>query len=247
MAMQMVKQTAIYKIGLLGATGRMGLEIASLLSSDYSLENSHLELADAVAEAGTIVSVEGVDVRSLSEPAREPVHAWVDYSRPEATMKLLTTIDTPILIGTTGFTPEQLAKIAEYAERHPVILTSNSSPGMNTLFALLEQLSPLDWIGEVAVTEVHHRQKKDAPSGTAKELARILVDRGLNVPDVQVTRAGSVPGTHTVYLYGYGEEIMIQHRVTERKVFAEGALRGIVYLLRQKRPGFYHLTRRDSL
>lgn len=235
----------IYKVGLLGATGRMGQEIASILSSDYVHEGTHLEFADAVAEAGTITSVEGVEVRGFSDPPREPVHIWVDYSRPEATIKLLDRIKTPVFIGTTGFNAEQIAKISGYAERHPVILTSNSSSGMNAFFSLLEQIAPLDWVTGLTVAEEHHVQKKDAPSGSAKELVRILRGRDLEVPDVQVTRAGTVPGTHTVHFYGNGEELVIQHRATDRKVFAEGALRGAVYLLRQTQPGFYHLNRRD--
>jgi 4-hydroxy-tetrahydrodipicolinate reductase len=237
----------IYKIGLLGATGRMGLEIAALLAEDYAVGSAHLELADAVAASGKVVSIEGVDVRKLDDPPREPVHAWIDFSRPEATVRLLDQIDTPILIGTTGLKAEHLERIERYAETHPVILAANTSLGMNLFFSILANLPVLDWVTDVRVTDEHHRLKKDSPSGSALELKRILESKGFTDFEVQSTRAGSVPGTHTVQFYGRGEEFTLIHRVTERKVFAEGALRGIAYLLQQKTPGLHSLTERKTI
>jgi 4-hydroxy-tetrahydrodipicolinate reductase len=187
----------IYKIGLLGATGRMGLQIASLLSNDYSVGDNHLELADAVSN-DDIRSVEGVDVRKLTDPPREPVHAWIDFSRPEATIRLLETIDTPILIGTTGLNQEHMARVKRYAETHPVIVASNVSSGMNALFAILQQMTPIDWVSEVYVAEEHHRQKQDSPSGTAKDLVAILRQRGFNPPDVLVPAPTQYTSTATV-------------------------------------------------
>src|SRR5262249_43738537 len=79
----------IYKIGVSGVRGRMGLEVAALLGEGYELGADYFELSDAVAKSDKITSIEGVSIRTWDTPAREPVHAWIDFSRPEATVRML--------------------------------------------------------------------------------------------------------------------------------------------------------------
>lgn len=228
----------IYKVGLCGATGKMGLAIAGLLAEGYQRDRDTLELCDAVGNSGRLTSVEGIEVRHVDEHPREPVHLWLDFSRPAGTMELLETIDCPVVIGTTGFTPEQQVRISEYARRKPVLLCPNTSPGMALMARMLREV-PMPKDFAVALEEDHHRHKKDSPSGTAKMLLAILEAQGHKDIQVNVTRAGSIVGNHTVRFIADGEEISITHRVSDRKIFANGALLGALFLARQKSPRVY--------
>lgn len=230
----------IYKVGILGATGRMGTEISNLLFGGYALGENHFELVDVVGRSGRIQSIEGMEVRTLKEPAREPCHVWIDFSRPDATLQLLDQIDTPVVIGTTGFTAEEHRRIRDYAESRPVLLNSNSSPGMNALFAWLRRLPKLEGF-DVVLSEEHHRNKKDAPSGTALSLAEVLKSTGHEPSQIESLRAGGTRGVHTIRFVAPNEEIEITHRVSDRRVFAEGALLAASFLLQQKQPGIYSM------
>lgn len=230
----------IYKVGILGASGRVGSEVAALLADGYRCGADLLELADAVTGSGKLVSIEGVDCRTLDDVPREPVHVWVDFSRPEATLKLLESADAPVVIGTTGFTETQVSRVRAYAERHPVLLAPNTSPSLTVVAKLLKELPSADRFQcEVVVEEEHHKHKQDAPSGTAKRLMSGLAERGYGQPQVHVTRAGEIIGVHTVKLIRANEEITIQHRVAQRRVFAEGALEAAAFLARGLAPRLY--------
>jgi 4-hydroxy-tetrahydrodipicolinate reductase len=180
-------------------------------------------------------------VRLVEEPAWEPVHVWIDFSRPEGTLRLLETISTPVLIGTTGFTEGQLEKIKAYAQKQPVLLAPNTSPGMNLMMAFLRRVPVPESLGfDRVLNEEHHRYKKDAPSGTAKGLLEILNEGGPPL-QVNVTRAGGIKGTHSVKWVSDEEELVIEHRVIDRKVFAKGALLGARFLLKNKVPGVHRM------
>lgn len=232
----------IYKVGLCGASGRMGQELTALLGQGYEIDGAHLELADIVVGKSPLVSIEGVDVRKLGQPAREPVHVWVDFSRPAATLALLREIETPVVIGTTGFSDDEMKAVGEYAEKHPVLLASNTSPGMAIVRRMLKAIPPTaNRNFEAVLTEEHHRHKKDAPSGTAKTMLGILAERGYPDIPVHVTRAGAIIGTHAVQWISDEEEITLVHRVSNRRVFAKGALIGAVFLAKGKKPGLYSM------
>lgn len=232
----------IYKVGLLGASGKVGGEVAALLASGFSLNGHLFELADAVTGTDRFRSIEGVETRTLDEPAREPVHVWIDFSTPQATCRLLETIDTPIVIGTTGFSPRQLQIIDVYATRAAVLLAPNTSIGVSTLIQALSAatLTPASF-PDVTVEETHHKHKKDAPSGTAKWILETLSRRGF-APEVHVTRGGSIRGEHHIRFLGMGEELVLTHRVQDRSVFARGALVGADFLLQTKVPRIYEMT-----
>jgi 4-hydroxy-tetrahydrodipicolinate reductase len=216
----------------------MGLEIASLLEGGFEHRGDRLELVDAVAGSHKLRSIEGVEIRKVDEPARETAHVWIDFSRPAGTLALLKTIDSPILIGTTGFTESELASVRKYAEKRAVLLAPNTSPGMNRMHRALQSLglSP-EWGFSAVLQEDHHRHKKDSPSGTAKSLLEALKRLGYDNVDVQVTRAGGIIGNHRVRFISDEEELCIEHRVSDRKVFARGALLGALHLARRKGAG----------
>jgi 4-hydroxy-tetrahydrodipicolinate reductase len=229
----------IYKVGILG-TGKVGKEIAALLSDGFVLGDDRFELSDAISESGSLQSIEGIPVRQWGEPEREPVHLWIDFSRPEGTLRLLEQVSTPILIGTTGFTPEQLSYVQAYAKRFPVLLAPNTSPGMKAVLRMTSESAGLGSLGFTTVLEEdHHRFKVDAPSGSAKRLLGLLKEIGFQNTQVHSTRAGSLVGTHTVRWIGEGEEILLQHRVTDRNVFAKGALWGARFLVKQTKAKLY--------
>lgn len=232
----------IYKLGLSGASGRIGSEIAALLADGFEYKGNRVELADAVTGSGRLTSIEGVAVRTLDEDPREPVHCWVDFSRPDGTLKLLKQAQGPVVIGTTGFDDDQMAKIEEFAKRHPVLLAPNTSPGMNVMSRWLRSSPPAETSPfTVTSSEDHHRHKLDSPSGSAKRLLEVLEEAGYSNVECHVVRAGGIPGTHTVRFITDYEELELTHRVYNRKVFAEGALLAVLFLVRQETPGLYRM------
>ncbi len=129
-----------------------------------------------------------------------------------------------LLVGTTGDLP--LAALEAYAQTAPVAVVPNFSAGVPLLIELLTEAigkMPDDW--RVEITEAHHDQKMDAPSGTAKRLARAASEAGADVPEVHSVRVGDTIGEHTVWLAGPGERIELTHVATRREVFAIGAIR----------------------
>ncbi|MFT5682476.1 MAG: 4-hydroxy-tetrahydrodipicolinate reductase [Myxococcota bacterium] len=130
----------------------------------------------------------------------------------------------PLVIGTTGDLPE--AALAEYAQGTAVAIVPNFSAGVPMLIDLIRAAvaaMPEDW--EVEIVEAHHNQKKDAPSGTSRRLARAVVEAGGEQPEQHSLRLGDTVGEHTVWLSGPGERLELKHVATRRAVFAIGALR----------------------
>ena len=230
----------IYKVGVNGVTGRMGVEVASILGQGYQQGANYLELADAVANSDKVTSIEGVTVRTWDSPAREPVHVWIDFSKPAATLRMLEAIQTPVVICTTGFSENELAAIQKFSKKHAVLLAANTSPGMSVVRKFLRQaLPPTEWGFAAHLQDTHHRHKKDSPSGSAKELVRLLEQAGYSEVQVQAIRSGGVVGEHEIRLISDNEEVRIVHRAFDRRVFAKGALLGAVRLLSVDKPGLY--------
>lgn len=157
-------------------------------------------------------------------------------------------MDTPLVIGTTGFNDYQLNKIREYATKHPVLLAPNMSPGMNSMQKVIKALSELKTLGfDAVLSETHHKHKKDSPSGTAKALLETLKEIGYTDVPVNVTRAGAEKGLHKVTFYSDEEVLSIEHRVVDRKVFAKGALLGAAFLIKKKTAGLFSYEEVESL
>jgi 4-hydroxy-tetrahydrodipicolinate reductase len=166
-----------------------------------------------------------------------------------------------VVIGTTGHTSEEKARIETQAARIPVVMASNYSTGVNTLFWLTRKAaeilgSPFD----IEVVEMHHRHKQDAPSGTARTLGEILAEaRSSSLEDVvqhgregivgerteteigmHSLRGGDVVGDHTVMFAGQGERLELTHKASSRDTFANGALRAALWVV-GKSPGLYSM------
>jgi 4-hydroxy-tetrahydrodipicolinate reductase len=233
------------KILLNGARGRMGLAIA-----------------DAAKKEGVEVAAAtdmGDDVRSVIDLA----DVVVDFSSPSATRGLIeaaVAAEKPLVIGTTGHTPEQKAELLALASQVPCIWAGNFSIGVNLLFALTRRATRLlgdDYDAEVI--EMHHRLKKDAPSGTAERLLQIILEerkldhtslrhgrqglpgeRTKSEVGIHAIRGGDVVGDHTVIFAGAGERIELTHRASDRTVFSNGALRAAHWIV-SRRAGLYDM------
>lgn len=189
----------------------------------------------------------------------------IDFSLREATVPLARISagsGKPMVIGTTGHSSEEKAEIISLTSTIPVVWAGNFSTGVNLLFYLTEITARVldaqsDFDPEVI--EMHHRLKKDAPSGTADRLLEILKkSRDLSEDQVahgrsgiigerpadeigsHALRGGDVVGDHTVYFAGMGERIELTHRATDRKIFAAGALRAAKWVV-SKSPGLYSM------
>ncbi|MBE8190906.1 MAG: 4-hydroxy-tetrahydrodipicolinate reductase [Alphaproteobacteria bacterium] len=184
----------------------------------------------------------------------------IDFSTPEATLALVAQAlktQTPLVIGTTGFTAAQEAQINAAAQSLAIVKAGNMSLGINMLARLVEQAAqdlPDSW--DIEIFEMHHSDKKDAPSGTALflgeaaaegrniELPTPIIDRsgGRTKGEIgfSVARGGSVIGEHEVIFAGAGERLVLAHAAQDRTIFARGALTAASWLL-GKPAGLYSL------
>lgn len=183
------------RVAVHGATGRLGRLIAAELGPRY---------AGPIGRAGEI-------------PACDVV---IDVSTPEGLAALLPRLTgQPLVVGTTGALPQDA--LARYAQGAAVAVVPNFSAGVPVLLDLLREAVARLPGWDIEVVEVHHNQKRDAPSGTAKRLGEAI---GRPVP-MHSLRAGDTVGEHTVWLAGPGERIELKHVATRREVFAIGAVR----------------------
>lgn len=259
------------KIVLVGASGRMGHEISSSITK-YN-ENG---LEDNLHLIGGIVSASDPDSGSIIPEIRLPLGSSFTQSMAEANviidfsssrgaeLALDFALDhkIPLLIGTTGLSEELEIKIKTASSKLPILRTRNTSIGVNVMCLLLAEASKL--LGsefDAELFEIHHKQKKDAPSGTALMLLESIAEARGNVlksvlttgrsgldlnrlPNeigAQAVRGGDVAGEHTVFFFGEGERIEITHRATNRKIFADGALKGAMWLTKNRKPGYYSM------
>ncbi len=188
----------------------------------------------------------------------------VDFSSPAATpgfAELCLSHGKAMVIGTTGHNPEELARITRCQSGIPIVLASNFSTGVNALFWLTRKAAEIlgpDY--DLEIVEMHHRLKRDAPSGTARTLAEILAEvrrldlaqavrpgrhglvgeRGGGEIGIHSVRGGDVVGDHTVIFAGLGERVELTHKASSRETFANGALRAAEWVSGQK-PGLYDM------
>jgi 4-hydroxy-tetrahydrodipicolinate reductase len=187
----------------------------------------------------------------------------VDFSLREATMDiagLCARHKKPIIIGTTGHSSAERAEILKFKAKIPIVWTANYSTGVNALYWLTRKAAEI--LGtdfDLEIIEMHHRLKKDAPSGTAKSLAEILAEVrkqqlnkvarygrmgiGERTPGeigIHSIRGGDVVGDHTVIFANPGERLEFSHKASSRDTFANGALRAALWVVRQK-PGLYDM------
>ena len=218
-------------------------------------------IGKSLGEAGVCnLDVEIVDPSGIPEAVKN-ADVYVTFTTPEAEVVNLPVVANAgkrIVMGTTGFTQEQMEKIRNaVSSRVPAVFSPNYSIGVNILFKILRMTKyfPADY--DFSIMEVHHTGKRDAPSGTAKKMGEIISEirgytniihgrEGLNPrkPDeleILSVRAGGVPGLHELIIAGPHEMIRIEHTAFSRKVFAQGALYAVEWIYKQKKPGIYSM------
>lgn len=239
----------ILPVMICGYKGRMGQTLLSLAETENAVVKVRKDQGD---ELGT--DLDGVRVA-------------IDFSFHSATPELAEACaanGVALVIGTTGHTEAERARILACAERIPIVWAGNYSIGVNLLFHLTETAARV--LGDryqAEITEIHHRHKKDAPSGTAINLVEAIEaapafnkdrrvhgregDTGARTNDeigIHALRGGEVIGEHTVFFFGENDRLELTHRAGDRRIFASGAYRAAHWAAAQK-PGLYNM--RDVL
>lgn len=172
----------------------------------------------------------------------------IEFTSPDATVahaQLAQELRKPMVIGTTGFSDAQMESLRLAAKAIPIVVSPNMSIGVNVLFELAQLAAQrLGLAYDVEIVESHHREKKDAPSGTARRLAELLASvrkqPSGSIP-VHAIRAGDIVGEHTVVFAGSSERLELTHRAQSREIFAAGALKAAQFIVTQK-PGLYDMS-----
>ena len=236
-----------------GASGRMGTMITGLAAKDPEVTLAGVvERPTCMSALEGFVCTQGASLDEVLPQAPEAV--IIDFTAPEATVeaaKAAARHGNPMVAGTTGLNDEQQEQVREAAKSAPILWAPNMSVGVNVLLQVLPQL--VQMLGEnydLEMVELHHNQKKDAPSGTALKLAQCLAEaRDWNLKEtanfcregiigarpkkeigIQTIRGGDVAGVHTIFCMGPGERIEITHHAHSRETFAQGALRAAKWL-----------------
>jgi 4-hydroxy-tetrahydrodipicolinate reductase len=258
------------KLVVPGAAGKMGRMIVKVIA-----ETPQMQLVGAVErpgspqlgqDAGLVAGIGelGVKIEQELDPQLAGADAVIDFTAPSATAWTVGRAaehEVAMVIGTTGLGDAEKRAIDKAAERIPIVLSANMSLGVNVLFGLLTQAAQaLGEAYDVEIVELHHRQKKDAPSGTALAMARVLAAalgrdldhvarygrqgqigaRPTEEIGVMTVRGGDIVGEHTAYFCGLGERLEITHRASSRETFARGAVRAAGWL-RDRDPGLYDM------
>ena len=250
------------RVAVVGAAGRMGREVcrAALGDESFELVGGVVEPgADEVgADLGELCGFGRIGVAATEDPPAD-AEALIEFTTPEATVEHLS-YRRPVVIGTTGLSEAQLTWVEEAAKSVPVVLAPNMSVGVALIREAVRELSgKLNSSYDIEVVETHHRNKVDAPSGTALLLAWAAAEgRGRDLDEVAVygregraprkegeigihaLRGGAVVGEHRVIFYGPGEEVEVVHRAVSRRTFAEGALKAARFVATAE-PGLYSM------
>ena len=248
------------KVGVFGATGRVGRLLLEDIKTtpDMSLSTVFVRNSlDFAIDPSVLVTS---DMKSFLNGC----DLVIDFSLPEACEALLETalqIPKPLVIGTTGLNTHQLNLLKQASEAMPILYATNMSLGVALLNKLVYQAAKTLQGFDIEIVEMHHRHKKDAPSGTALTLSEsAAAGRGVDINKVRVSgrdgnigersddeiavmalRGGDIVGRHTVGFYNDGEFLELNHTATSRNTFSKGALRAGAWIVSQPH-GLYSIS-----
>lgn len=246
-------------VAITGASGRMG---RSLIQALHQSEAARLVVATVSShssmvgvDAGELAGVGRLGVLAQSDAAAiESADLVIDFTTPEATLAhldILKDSDVAVVIGTTGFTNDQLKRLADHAKERRIVFAANYSVGVTLALQLMRLAARvMGDSSDIEIIEAHHRHKVDAPSGTALRMGEAIAEtlgrdlqqcavygrQGQEGPRQDDTigfatvRAGDIVGEHTVLFAGEGERLEISHKASSRQTFAQGALRAALWL-----------------
>ena len=265
-----VNSESMTRIAITGAAGRMGRSLIEAchatdgLTVAAALEHPESNLLGS--DAGELVGIGalgvavGADIRAVIDD----FDVLIDFTRPAATLENLAACRAAgkrMVIGTTGFSEDECALIADAAEDIGLVFAPNMSVGVNLCLKLLDMAARvLGDAVDVEVIEAHHRHKVDAPSGTALRMGEVVAEAlGRDLKDCAVygrqghtgerdrktigfetIRAGDIVGDHTVLFAGTGEQVEITHKASSRMTFANGAARAAAWVM-EREPGLYDM------
>ena len=250
------------RIAISGACGRMGERIFSLALKEKCFRVTGLIESHSHPMIGKKLEG-GYEITDDIAAVADGTDVFIEFSSAEATIRHLEIMEKKrkkVVIGTTGFSKARLERIKRASKKIPVLMSPNMSMGVNLLFRLAEESAKKLGNYDVEIVEVHHNQKKDAPSGTARKLAEIIAGaknidlkksavygrEGMTGPrkpgeiGIMSVRSGDVVGEHTVIFAGTGERLELAHKAQSRDPLASGALAAAKWLS-GKKPGLYDM------
>jgi 4-hydroxy-tetrahydrodipicolinate reductase len=256
------------KFCVVGAAGRMGNHIIAEATAKGHQIVGAVEAPNVPAVGKTLreLGICNSDTRILSSDklsqALTDADIFVSFTVPAADLvnvPVAAKMGKRIILGTTGFTPEQTRQVTEaMSGKVPTVFSPNYSVGVNILFKLAEALKAFPTGFDFSLSEIHHTGKKDAPSGTAKKLEQILLKarnyqktvygregispRQPGELESVAIRAGGVPGIHDIIVAGPYEMLRIEHTAFTRAVFAQGAILAAEWLSKQSEPKVYSMA-----
>jgi 4-hydroxy-tetrahydrodipicolinate reductase len=258
------------RLAVAGAAGRMGRAILGLALKDPAIKiTGALEKSDASClgqDAGLLAGPEPLGTILVKDVslALEDADVLIDFTHPSALedhLKHAVRGRVGLVVGTTGLGAAEMRLLKTAAKKIPIVQSPNMSVGVNLLFKLAETAGKALGEGyDIEIAEIHHRMKKDAPSGTALKLLEVVADARGKDPEkntvfgrrgetgirpkgqlgVLALRGGDVVGDHTVYFLGDGERIELSHRASSRQAFAQGAVLAAKFVAKSK-PALYNM------
>ena len=258
------------KVGIAGCLGRMGQELIKQILDDKNFlfiggfeHKSHPHVGKKLNEVSDINSDHLVTNNTSS--IFKIADVVIDFTTPQSTLinaKTANTSKTALVIGTTGMNNSQKNKIIGFAEKTPILMSSNMSVGVNLLFNLVKQAAASLESAEydIEIAETHHKHKIDAPSGTALSLGDYaaqgrktkldktkVLDRTKSIKkrkdgDIgfSVTRGGEIAGEHTVSFISKNDRVDLTHKANNRSIFVTGALKAASFVSKKK-SGFFEM------
>lgn len=254
--------TTPLRVAVAGASGRMGrMLVEAIQNSGDCVLTAALDLPGSPAlgmdAAAFLGHTSGAVIESDLKSALSKADFLIDFTRPQGTLAHLAVcaqLGVKAVIGTTGFSEEEKAQIAAFAQQTAIMLAPNMSVGVNVTLKLLEMAAKaLDTDYDIEIIEAHHKHKVDAPSGTALKMGEVIAqaqgtqlqdravyerfghtgERKENTIGFATVRGGDIVGDHTVLFAGTGERIEITHKSSSRSTYAQGSLRAVRFLASQ--------------
>ncbi|RDU52815.1 4-hydroxy-tetrahydrodipicolinate reductase [Helicobacter sp. MIT 00-7814] len=243
------------KLGIFGASGRVGKLLIEEIAQNTDLEVSVVYARDNLES----LHAQGLYVAKDIKEFLQSCECVIDFSSAAGSLELIkialeNNLARPIVIGSTGFSQDDFARIKKASQILPILQASNMSRGVSVLNKLSSLTARALKESDIEIVEIHHHHKKDAPSGTALTLAQTCAQaRGLDIDKVRISgrdgnigarskdeigvmslRGGDVVGRHTVGFYLDGEYLELTHNATSRATFAKGAIAAARWLVNQK-------------
>jgi 4-hydroxy-tetrahydrodipicolinate reductase len=253
-----------------GAAGKMGRMILNAIQNSEGVQcTGAVEAAGHPSlgqDVGVVVGLGELKVRIGDDltSVMQKGDVVIDFTAAEVSLKnmeIASQHHKPMVVGSTGFSSQQMEKVTKVTQAFPCVLAPNMSVGVNLMYKIVEDVARI--LGDdydCEIVEAHHRMKKDAPSGTALRLGEVIArglgrtweevgvygrkgivgERSRDEIGMHAVRAGDIVGDHTVLFGGMGERIEITHRAHTRDTFAQGAVRAAQWVVDQK-PGLYDM------